>query len=120
MISIALLKRIGIWVGAAIAILIVLVVLGQVATRGCSRVPDEPVTTTIDAGASEADRIQREIEAEARAAKRIREIESKHRDELKHFDSKQEQEYEAVKRRGPEAVADWLSKFNEELRRDTE
>lgn len=119
MISIALLKRIGIWVGAALAAVVVLVLLSQLATRGCSRVPDSPVITAIDAGATESDRIQREIEAEKRASEQIREIEAKHRDELEHFDEKQREEYEDVKRRGPDAVADWLSEFNEDLRRDT-
>lgn len=118
MISVQTLKRIGIWVGAAVAALLVLVLVSQVTTRACSSVPDSPIRTRIDGGGAEADRIQREIEAEARAAERIREIEAEHREELQRFDTEQREDYERVRRQGPDAVADWLSEFNEDLRRD--
>lgn len=70
----------------------------------------------IDAGPGERKIDEKVDAATQRAEKKIEQIEEEHQEAIKSFNEEQEAEYEQVKGEGPEAVADWLTDFNRDLR----
>jgi Skp family chaperone for outer membrane proteins len=106
-------KKHLIYVGALIAVVVVGAFLSG---RGCSTVAVvEKPDTNVDT--SEVDKkVDDKIEAEEKKTEaKIEKLEAEHADDIKEFDDGQRREFEAVKQKGPEAVADWLTDFNQGL-----
>lgn len=82
---------------------------------GSPIVIDEP-TVNVDTTKVDVKVEQQTKQAAQQAAQEIKVLEQKHAEVIEDFDIKQRQEYEQVKRQGPEKVARWLSDFNRDLK----
>lgn len=107
---------------ALVAAVVLFGVAFFVAGKSCTACEPDPVPVGpvvvggIDSGPGE-ERIARALDAAAQqAAADLERIEREQREAIERFNAKQRAEYEAVKRRGPTAVADWLTQFNRRLR----
>ena len=105
---------------AAAAIVIIVAVLAFYLGRGCGSdgppIVIEKPDVSIDAGGVDRNAKQQADESEAEAQEEIRKLEQAHAEDLDHFDDAQRQEYERIKKQGPDEVARWLSDFNKDIR----
>ena len=85
--------------------------------KGCAPDPivvEKPVTI-IDSTEEDLKIEAEKKAAEAETAKEIEVLEEKHAEDIEHFNEGQREQYEEVKEKGPDAVADWLTSFNRSL-----
>lgn len=103
------------WILLGIAAAILICVAFCAGTYCGDSIVEEP-RRGIDAGPGER-KVDEQVDAATqRAEEEIEEIEEEHKDAIESFNGKQRAEYEQVKSQGPDEVADWLTKFNRDLR----
>lgn len=98
---------------ACILMLVAVFFLGR--SCGPDAVVVEKPDTTVDTSKPDEATAEAIKEAEKQSEKMIDTLEKEHAKDIETFTDDQKEEYEVIRKDGPNAVADWLTSFNREM-----